>query len=87
MGHAENHAELTTELAAALRMLGDLRSAAIKRRAEVWHQTAGNGITERREEVRYAVSDLDALIADQEMVVDSLRVQLRHLEWIVEQGG
>lgn len=77
----DDHSLLTDELAAALRVLGDTRRAAITRRAEVWAQTAHLGITERREEVRYAVADLDALIADHEAEVDALRVELHHIEW------
>lgn len=65
-------------LAQALRVLGDTRSAAITRRAQVWVQTAHLGITERREEVRYSVADLDALVVEQEAEVEALRVELEH---------
>lgn len=74
------HAELSRELAVALRTLGFVRGAAAKRAAEVWQATAGLGVTERREEVRHATADLTAQAYELEAEVEALRVELHAVE-------
>jgi hypothetical protein len=77
---ATRHSTLTNELAAALRELGDTRSAIVTNQANAWHASVHLGITERREEVKHACAHLISETETQLGEVEALRAELADIE-------
>ena len=76
----DQRALTAAELAGVLVDLGQTRQAAITTRAEVWRQTAHLGVTERREECRAHVDDLEGEVAALEQEAEALRVKLAQID-------
>lgn len=70
------HDEISTELAATIRELGEARVHAVRARADGWRMTSHMSVTERREEVRCSTADMDAEVIRLEADVEALRVEL-----------
>ena len=78
------HSKLSGELAQQLRELGDTRNAIANNQAHAWRELANLGVTERREEVRYAVAHL---VSESETLlgeVEALRVELANIALCIE---
>lgn len=76
------HADLSQELSGLLIERGQVQSAAISARATTieHHQSQGVPITTARELAIAAAAKWEADVADLTGQIDSLRVQLRHIE-------
>lgn len=80
------HAELSRELAASLRQLGEIRAHVIKIHAEAWTSHGGLNVTERREVVKVATSHWAGEEARLVGEVEALRVELNHVEVLLAHG-
>lgn len=72
------HGQLTADLAAAIRDLGETQRAITQRRAALWYETAGRGISERREEIATGCADLQQEADRDRAEVEALRVEVAH---------
>ena len=80
------HAALSADLAAALRELGSQRAGVLKAAADLWQQTYGTAVTERKEVIRHQLAHLHGEVATLEADVEALRVELNHVEVVLRYG-
>lgn len=81
------HATISADLAGALRELGTLRAGVLTAGADLWRQTNGYAVTERKEIIRHQLADLHGEVATLETDVEALRVELNHVELMWRLGS
>lgn len=74
------HAELSDELSGLLNDSGMTRAQITRAQASAWDASYSLPVTERREAVRHACSEFIANQQDTDAQMESLRVELHHLD-------
>lgn len=74
------HSSLTRELVQQLRELGDMQNRVLNDQASAWLHSSDCAVTERRENVKYAVASLEAEVLTQVAEVQALRAMIANVE-------
>jgi hypothetical protein len=82
----QRHGELSTELAAEVLELGEIRAAITQTRAHAWEEYSQYPVTERREWMTHSVANLTIDAQKMEASIDALRVELYHLQLQITHG-